>query len=115
MPPARKTHRNKRGNPMWNRHNDAYWARLRRDFKTCSYQNGSAYSPIEGIQLSDGVNEFRTKIRTTEAKLKSVLNQRLNRAATYDPEPKPKPKPKLPKSTRLDRVATYARAKKPLD
>ena len=93
--PSRKSQRNNKGVRSHCVHNEAYWERLRRDFKTCSYHGGGAYTLTEQRTRGDTIDTMREQIDRAERLLKGrALNRR---------------------KSRLDNAVSFSRTQAPLD
>ena len=93
--PSRKSQRNHRGVRSHTVHDELYWARLARDFKTCSYHGGGAYTLTEQRIRGADINRVRESIDETEQLLKARAQNRIK--------------------SRLDNALSYSRTQAALD
>jgi hypothetical protein len=49
------------------KHDELYWARMKRDFRSCSYHNGGGYISDRPLEFGANVDSFRTQIHLNDA------------------------------------------------
>ena len=72
------------GRARSNRHDDAYWQRLRRQFENCEYDHTGAYSEY-GPRRVNGVTEIEERMEHTEANLNSKTYQHMKHLGEFHP------------------------------
>lgn len=73
-----------KGKGKANSHNGEYWARLRKQFKTCHYDQSGAYAAQRQIK-SQAMTELQTRLDNTEQNLQSATYQHLKNTGNFYP------------------------------
>lgn len=71
-------------------HDELYWERIRRDFRSCTYFHGGAYTPYESRQRAEHVDIFGRQIAAVEKRFKTRRSDGLSAyggsKASLDPD-----------------------------
>ena len=73
------------GRARSNRHDEAYWDRLRRQFQNCEYDHSGAYAEY-GPRRVNGVTEIEIRMENTEQNLNSATYQHMNHLGEFHPK-----------------------------
>jgi hypothetical protein len=69
-----------------NSHDDDYWDRLKKQFRTCQYDHSGAYAAQNRTKSSDMKN-FERNLENTERNVQSASYQHLRKSGYFHPRP----------------------------